>query len=229
MNDLECKSIDRLQKAHDDLKSCQFRMTLCKEDLPEYIAQLWELSDAWSNLCYKVDRPEHDKKLFREFCAWIHDYNSLLLRIGRNLTRVKEWLPYFEAMLNITHVYLDTGCTDVFYNPFVYSETQRDDSVSAIGERWHFVTKELCGIDSSELPRYFPVTLPLCTDTAKMKKYFLEKRYYGLRVVSAEQRLEDFVKWESDVRPVLLWINENLVAKSSKDSDKMASLYYAAL
>ena len=55
---MEQRALSRLQRAHDDLKNCPFRVTLDKEDLSEYITQLWEHSDAWSNLCYHVDRSE---------------------------------------------------------------------------------------------------------------------------------------------------------------------------
>lgn len=220
------KALDRLQRAHDDLKSCRFRITLSEGDLPEYISQLWELSDAWSNLCYFVGRPAQEQRLVKSFCSWIHDYNSLLLRIRRNNTLVKTWLPYFEAMLNVTHTYLDTGNMDVFYNPFIHSESGRN-SLTSLGERWCLVTQEMCGIDSPELPRYFPVTLPLCTDSEKMKKYFLEKRWYGFKNVSVEQRLQDFMEWELTVKPVLIWVNQNLVSKSARESGDTSLLFRA--
>lgn len=231
---MESKALDRLQRAHDDLKKCLFRVTLDKEDLSEYTIQLWELSDAWSNLCYHVDRTKEEQKMFQAFCSWIHDYNGLVMRIrNTNLewgwVLAKSWLPYFEAMLNVTHVYLDTGSMDVFYNPVVYSESGLNPkSDSYIGERWHLVTQEMCGVDSPELPRYFPTTLPLCVDPIKMKKFFLEKRFYGFKNVSDEQRLHDFEEWERNVRPVLLWVNEHLVSKASMESKDTSMLHYAA-
>lgn len=52
----------RLQRAHDDLKACAFRQTLAAEDLPVYVTQLWELSDAWSQVCYFTPRkPTEDQ------------------------------------------------------------------------------------------------------------------------------------------------------------------------
>lgn len=230
---MEQRALSRLQRAHDDLKNCPFRVTLDKEDLSEYITQLWELSDAWSNLCYHVDRSEDEQKLFKDFCSWLHDYNSLVGRIrnadmewGRVLA--KSWLPYFEAMLNVTHTYLDTGSMNVFYNPVVYSESGvKHKTDDYIGERWCLVTEDMCGIDSPELPRYFPVTLPLCTNTEKMKKYFLEKRFYGFKDVGKEQRLCDFEEWERNVRPILLWVNKNLVPKAAKENGDVSMLHYA--
>lgn len=228
-NDAEAKALDRLQRAHDDLKQCQFRTTFAKEDLGEYVVQLWELSDAWSNFCWRVEREESKQKMLKSFCSWIHDYNSVVLRIRNrgDIGIARYWIPYFETMLNITHTFLDTGDMSVFYNPYVYADTERFKS-STIGERWCLVTSDMCGIDSPELPRYFPVTLPLCTDSEKMKKYFLEKRSYGFRDVSIEQRIQYHADWECNLKPILVWINENLVPKAAREDDVVSSLYYAA-
>ena len=229
MNEIEAKALSRLQKAHDDLKKCRFRETFSNEDLPEYIAQLYELSDAWSNYCYRVERPEPERTMVRKFCSWIHDYNSVVLhiRFRSDVNIARYWIPYFEAMLTITHIFLDTGDMSVFYNPYVYADSKREKG-NAIGERWCLVTSDACGIESAELPRYFPVTLPLCTDSEKMKKYFLERRSYGLRYVGVEQRTQDYLNWEQNMKPILIWVNENLVSKTSKEDGVVSSLYYAA-
>lgn len=226
----EEKALDRLQKAHDDLKQCRFRTTSALEDLGEYVVQLWELSDAWSNFCWRVQREESKQKMLKNFCYWIHDYNSVVgnVRNRRDVGVARYWFPYFEAMLNVTHVFLESGDLSVFYNPYVYAENKNAGKGGTVGERWCLVTSEMCGIESSELPRYFPVTLPLCTNSEKMKTYFLEKRWYGFRDISIEQRLKYYEDWEHDLKPVLNWINENLVSKSAKESGIVSNLNFAA-
>ena len=129
-------------------------------------------------------------------------------------------------MLNVTHTYLDTGSMNVFYTPYVYGENGIEKS-SAIGERWILVTKELCGIDSPDLPRYFPVTLKLCVDSEKMKKYFLNKKFFLSNKMSDDQKLSYFYKWENDTKPILLWLNDNVVSKSAKDG-VVASLFQSS-
>lgn len=228
MTDFESKALDRLQRAHDDLKACQFRFTLSAEDLPAYTTQLYELSSAWSNLCYHVNRPEPENRLFKQFCSWIHDYNSLELSLHRTdiaLMKAKTWLPYFEIVLNVTHVYLDTGSMKYFYN--AQTLTDKGPRYDTAGERWCLVTKEDCGIDSPYLPRYFPVSLPLYSDSEVVKKYFLEDRYYGLKEVGQEQRLADFKDWEANVKPVILWINKNLVSKSAQEGELKSPIWIA--
>lgn len=234
MTDFEVKALDRLQRAHDDLKACDFRSTLSEDDLPMYVTQLNELSAVWSHLCYNVSRPEPEDKLFKQFCSWIHDYNSLILRIKLHrvelhgdigLLRAKTWLPYFEAVLNMTHVYLDTGSMKYFYN--AQELTDKGARYNTIGERWCLITKEDCGIDSPYLPRYFPINLPLYSDSAAVKEYFLKERYYGLKKVSQEQRLADFEDWEANVKPVILWINKNLVPKSAQEGDLKSAIWRA--
>lgn len=225
MNEAEMKAMDRLRRAHDDLKQCRFRSTLSEEDLGEYSTQLWELSHAWTDLCWHVDRDEAEQRQMQGFCHWIHDYNGIILR-ARNLGVVRYWVPYFEAVLNVTHNFLDTGYMDVFYNPYVYADGKRLEDVHKIG-RWCLVTSDMCGIESQILPRYFPVTLPLCTDLEKMEKYFLKERWYRFKDVSVEQRTKDYKEWEQNVRPILIWINEHLVPRSAREGDVTSSLFYS--
>lgn len=229
MSESEMNALSRLQKAHDDLKRCQFRTTFAKEDMGEYVTQLWELSDAWSNFCWRVEREENEQKMMKSFCSWIHDYNSVLLHIRNraDIGILEYWVPYFEVMLNITHSFLETGERSVFYNPYIYSENEREKGYNPIGERWCLVTSEMCGIESPELPRYFPVTLPLCTDSEKMKKYFLE-RWLRIRDISTEQRMQHYLDWERDLKPILVWVNENLVSKTARESNTVSTPYYAA-
>lgn len=214
-------AMTRLQDAHDDLKACAFRTTLAPEDLPEFVTQLWELADAWTQVCYYNNggRSEEEQRLFRKFCSWLHDYNSITLRMrnhpypsGYLLT--KAWLPYFEAMLNVTHTYLDTGTMDVFYIPC-------HQRYAVTGERFQLVTSEMCDFDSPELPWYFPTNIPLVTDEEQMRDYFLNKLMvskYSFTGDETEYRLSLFEKWKRDLRPVCVWVNEHLVPKSARES-----------
>lgn len=224
----------RLQRAHDDLKACAFRQTLAAEDLPVYVTQLWELSDAWSQVCYFTPRkPTEDQKLFRKFCSWLHDYNALTGRIRNHpyplgYTLAKMYLPYFEAMLNVTHTYLDTGSMDVFYKPFINREAADALTGQSGGERWQLITKDLCGIDSPELPRYFPTTLPLCVDSEKMRNFYLNKMPGSWLNYddTPEKRQAAFEDWEKNTKPICVWINEHLIAKSKQEGpDKAPSVY----
>lgn len=222
----------RLREAHDDLKACAFRTTLSPNDLPEFVTQLWELSDAWTQVCYYSPYPgttDKEKKLFRKFCSWLHDYNSITGRIRNHpyplgYTLAKTWLPYFEAMLNVTHNYLDTGAMDVFYIP-------RSQKHGLTGERYQLVTSEMCGIDSPELPWYFPTSMPLLTDTEKMRNYYLNTlpaQRFSFTGDETEFRLSLFEQWQRDLQPVCIWINEHLVAKSAQKSGEANFEAYSA-
>ena len=118
-----------------------------------------------------------------------------------------QFFPYYEQMLQVTHNYLNTGNMDVFYNLDCFFTESGERKIKS--KKYELITKEKCGIDSPELPRYFPVGNKLCVNDDKMKEYFLTRFHYPEK--SEEERLANFETWKRDLKPVLEWINANLV------------------
>ena len=196
---------ERMWRVHDEIKNHPFRVTFSTKDIHEYKHLLYELSEVWCDLIYRCsDHTESEKKLYRQFGFWIHDYRQELRTYHKD-TFPMEFFPYYEQMLQVTHRYLETGYMDVFYSPDVVwdNEEKRYTKVS----RYELITTEKCGIVSPELPRYFPVTYRLCIDDEEMKKYFLEK--WSHTPVTDEERIGWFEDWRKNLKPVLVWIHEN--------------------
>lgn len=195
----------RMWQIHDEIKNHPFRVTFSKEDIPEYKHLLYELSAVWCDLIYHCsDHTEAEQKLYRQFGFWIHDYRQELRTYHKD-TFPMEFFPYYEQMLQVTHRYLETGYMDEFYSPDAVWD--KDERKLVKVSRYELITSEKCGIDSPELPRYFPVTYRLCVDDDKMKEYFLEK--YSYKPVSEDERLGWFEDWKKNIKPVLVWIREN--------------------
>lgn len=74
-----------------------------------------------------------------------------------------QYFDYYERMLQVTHIFIETGNMDVFYNIDVFFPGGKDKRVFKV-EKYQLITKELCGIDSPILPRYFPVDTTMEAD-----------------------------------------------------------------
>ena len=199
--------VRQMEQIHSEIKRHPFRRTFSASDIAEYKHLLYELSEVWCDLIhYCPHETENEKKIYRQFGAWIHNYRQELRTYYKD-TFPMEFFPYYEQMLQITHDYIDTGNMDVFYNLDCFFDT---DGVRTIkSEKYELVTKEKCGIDSPELPRYLPVGNRLCVDDGKMMEYFMTRNPYSKQ--SKEDRLANFDTWKRDLKPVLEWVNENLV------------------
>lgn len=197
----------RMEKIHDEIKQHPFRITFATSDIAEYKYLLYELSEVWCDLIWNCPHEtEEEKKLYRQFGYWIHDYRQALRTYSRN-TFPMQFFPYYEQMLQVTHNYLNTGNMNVFYNLDCFFTESGERKIKS--EKYELITKEKCSIDSPELPRYFPVGNKLCVNDDKMKEYFLTRFHYPEK--SEEERLANFENWKRDLKPVLEWINTNLV------------------
>lgn len=202
----------QMEQIHDEIKQHSFRITFSTSDIAEYKHLLYELSEVWCDLIWNCHHEtEEEKKLYRQFGYWIHDYRQELRTYSRD-TFPMQFFPYYEQMLQVTHNYLNTGNMDVFYNLDCFFTESGERKIKS--EKYELITKEKCGIDSPELPHYFPVGNKLCVNDDKMKEYFLTRFHYPEK--SEEERLANFETWKRDLKPVLEWINTNLVKDALK-------------
>lgn len=206
--------ISQLEQIHDEIKRHPFRYSFDTEDIDSYKHLLYELGKAWGNLIFRCNEWNEDEhKLYRQFSYWIHDYNENLRLYNKNSFPM-ELFDYYERMLQVTHRYLNTGEFDTFYNIDVRRiNGNREKYV----EKYQLITKELCDIDSPELPRFYPIGRKLCVDEDTMKNY-LEHHSYTYQNKPEEQKriLEN---WKQNVKPILVWINENLVNKTDYEHE----------
>lgn len=202
--------LSRLQKAHDEMKWADFRRTGAEEDLPFYKSCVSELSDAWSALIWRVDWSEDMKQLMHKRGTWIHDYNALCMHLwNKPYTWFSRRVPYFEAMLNMTHIYLTERKVPMFYNPTVYG-VEGCAYNPDVWEKYVYVDSETSGLDI--VPTYVCVTLPFCVDEDTMHDYYLNKKFRRVGLTDEDME-KQFDVWKKDVRPFLVWVNENLTEK----------------
>ena len=195
----------QLRQIHDEIKRHPFRMTFAVSDIPEYKHLLYELSRVWCDfIWYCSELTDEERKLYRQFGRWIHDYRQELRTYHKD-TFPMELFPYYEQMLQVTHIYLDTGIMDTYYNPNCFWD--KDDKRHRRVEKYQLITREMCGIDSPALPHYYPVTTKLVTDE-RVKEYYLTKYFNPAK--SEVERLALYEEWKRDVKPVLDWINSRI-------------------
>lgn len=80
----------------------------------------------------------------------------------------------------------------------------------------------MCGIDSPELPRFFPVSRKLCTNNETIRNYF--KTNFAFKNKSDEEQEKQFETWQQNMKPVLVWINNNLVDKNDYSHQPWSSV-----
>lgn len=199
-----------MRRVHDEIKRHPFRVGFEARYIPEYKNLLYELSRQWANLIWHCSGlTDEETRLFRQFGGWIHDYRQELRTYHKD-TFPMELFPYYEQMLQITHIYLDTGEFNVYYNPDPFWD--ENDKRYCRVEKYQLITKEMCGIDSPVLPGFFAVTTRSVTDE-RVREYFLKEKYYN-PPKSETERLELYAEWVHDVKPILDWINAGI--KDSK-------------
>ena len=219
MNHTKIEIIGHLEKIHDEIKRHPFRLSFSDEYLSSYKHLLYEVTNIWCDLIYHCDDlTEEEKKLYRQFGYWIHDYRQEL-RTHRTDYFPMEYFDYYEQMLQITHRFIDTGVIDTFYNiDCFFSNGKKEKSV----EKYQLITKDMCGIDSPELPRFFPVSRKLCVNDEKMKNYF--DTNFSFKHKSDEERQKLFENWQQTLKPILVWINNNLVNKTDYEHATWSSV-----
>lgn len=192
----QSKEFIRLLKAHDMLKEHPYRNNFSPMWESQYKYLLYELSGAWGAFIIYSNVSEQERSLLRKFGDWIHNYNASLL-CGVKL----ELIPYYEAIISMTHYFLETGDLSVYY----YLEG-RLGSYTYI--KYYLVTAELCGIDSPELPRYLPQSQLLCEDEQKIRERIVK---YNIKFLTDAQIDEQVLLWKQMLLPIIKWHNNNLI------------------
>ena len=199
--------IAQLSKTHDQIKEHPFRFNFDQQYIADYKHLLYHLTELWCDIIYRCNfESEQEKMLYRQFGGWIHDFRQELQTYHKD-TFPMRYFDYYERMLQVTHIFIETGNMDVFYNIDVFFP-DADDYKKRIFkvEKYQLITKELCGIDSSILPRYFPVDTTMETDDETVWEC-LDKDCYPYYRWDEERKRKFFEEWKRDIKPVLEWIN----------------------
>lgn len=205
-------ALRRLWAAHDAVKAHPYRYGFSSEFEEDYLNRLLDLSDAWCDLIYRTELPCDKEKLLKKFGDWIHNYNaSLLVGFIR-----RELMPFYDGVLSVTHRYLISGeITGYWALEYRYEDGNKRDR-KEIPMWFYLVTKELCGINSPELPAFFPKDEKLSEDKERFRNY-LDRYFHGK---SKEFRDNYVDEWEKNFLPVIRWHNQRL-----KDNANVAPIY----
>lgn len=192
----------QMREVYNTIKEHPYRATFEIKDIASYKRALHNLSDIWGNLLYCCeDVTEEEKYRYKKFSKWSHNYRAeLRLDIKDNFPM--DLYEYYDNMLEVTRVFLDTGNMDEYY---AIECLISDGNHIRRFERFKWITKEMCGIDSSILPCYLCVSRKYCVDDTVMKDYIFKEKY-----LTEEKKEEVFNSWVKDDKPVLIWVNENL-------------------
>lgn len=199
----------RLKTIHDIIKEHPFRLSFDQTYMSDYKHCLYELSEVWSDFIYSHSKDVQKGVLLRQFGYWIHDYRQELRTYKKDYFPM-QYFDYYERMLQVTHIFIETGNLDTFYNIDCFFPNGTDynglkNRVNQV-EKYILVTKELCGIDSPILPKYFPADTTLETDEDLVWEC-LDKECYPFYRWEQDKKLEFFESWKRDTKPVLEWLN----------------------
>lgn len=193
--------VSRLSKCHDEIKSHPFRVNFDKKYVGDYKYLLYHLSEIWCDLIWRCeDLSDTERARLRYFDGWIHDYRQRLRSWDK--TSFPMWFfDYYEQILQVTHVFIDTGECPEYYNLDVYFI---GDAREIISTKHIWVTEEDCGIKSDILPRYFPVGATFVIDEEAIKKRILDQIWSD----RSESAMNDrFKYWLQNTKPVLEYLN----------------------
>lgn len=191
-------NIERLKNIHGILKNHPYRLYFIEEDEEDYRHQLLELSNAWGDIIYTQKHDEETTKKLKQFGNWIHDYNSILCR-RKGYDDFTNYFTYYEAMLQLTHSFIDTGDFDAYYYPTV--RKGEDGNLICSFDKYVYVTRDECKIDSKYVPGYFCITTKYNTDDEPMMNIF--RRYFKDELVAKEK----FSAWSEQEKPVWEYMN----------------------
>lgn len=185
----------RLLKAHDTLKEHPFRNGFSPMWERGYNDCLYELSKAWCDFILHSPVSEYERGVLKKFSGWVHDYNASLLPHEIK----QELIPYYECVIAMTHRFLDTGDLSAYY--------QLEGRVGTYRYiKYYLVTPELCGIESTELPRYLPQTQLLSEDESKVRERIV-KYSFKLTDDEIDKRV---ALWKQKLLPIIQWHNHNM-------------------
>ena len=208
----------KMSDLHDKIKSHPFRYNFEAEYISDYKHLLYQLSELWSDLIYQKDenRTKEEQRLLYQFGDWIHNYRQEL-RTYYKTTFPMEFFDYYEQMLQMTHIFVDTGIMERFYSIDIAwngntsplkSGHKREDYI----ETYQLVTKEMCGIDSPYLPAYLPLKRSMVLDEEAIREYI--QHAYPYRNKTDEERQQIFDDWQTNVKPIIEWLD-----KSQRDGE----------
>ena len=197
--------LSAMQKTHDIIKEHPFRTGFGVRFIADYKNMLYTLSKDWCDYIYRCDHsPEEQSKLY-QFGEWIHNFRQELRTYYKD-TFPMQFFDYYEQMLQVTHIFLNTGNLDVYYNlDYFFPNGKNDSSRFCKSERYEYITKEKCGIDSPILPRYFGTQASLVTDDDAALEHI--NTCWAYRNKTDEERKEIFEKWKRETKPVIEWVN----------------------
>ena len=199
------QSLKLLREAHDAVKEHPYRLNFSQSYEQDYMRKLMDLSSAWSRLVFDSDdMDDKDRSLLIKFyCGWAHNWNAMLIP-GKPFP--KHYLQFYEAMLNVTHRYLDTGCLDS-YCAIAFRRLGSSGSPAYVIEWYDLLTFEQCGIRSPELPRYLPRFGVLCEDEEKVLEDLLKRLSWKSREEVIEGAFSD---WKKNVLPLIKYHNKQI-------------------
>lgn len=132
--------LSNLQRIHDLIKHHPFRISFSENDIATYKTLLYDLTEVWADIIYRSEYQDpKDTLQLRKFGFWIHDYRQVLSR-GQKKAFPMGWFDYFEQMLQVTHVFLSTGCIEYFYNPDTLSD--KDGTKIMKSEKYEWITSK---------------------------------------------------------------------------------------
>lgn len=198
-------AIESMKRTHDAIKEHPFRNSFNGRYVSSYKNLLYKLSENWCDLIYHCDdTDDNEKKQLMHFGSWIHNYRQELRTYDKEKFPMKLF-DYYERMVQITHNYINNGDLTIYFKIDYFSKN--GSQYNAV-EKYLYITKEMCGIDSPELPRYFPVGRKMCVEDDVIKTYL--DNCSATRYKSDDKKEELLNEWKANTKPVLIWINENM-------------------
>ena len=100
--------LSAMQKTHDIIKEHPFRTGFGVQYISDYKNMLYTLSKDWCDYIYRCDHsPEEQSRLY-QFGEWIHNFRQELRTYYKD-TFPMQFFDYYEQMLQVTHIFLNTG------------------------------------------------------------------------------------------------------------------------
>lgn len=211
--------ISRMRKIHDEIKRHPYRFTFSDDDISSYKNALYELSEVWSDMIYNcIDLSEQEKKKYRGFGEWIHDFRQELRRHIKDSFPM-EFYDFYDQVVQVTHTYLDYNYMDMFY---AFETFTTDKGKVKVVERYEWITEEVCGIKSSILPCYLPTSRKYCVEDEIVRESLIKR--YPYNNMTKERQEEVFNCWKTELKPIFVWINNNLVNKDDFEQSVWKSI-----
>jgi len=199
--------ISKLKECHDEIKKHPFRTSFLAKHIGDYKYLLYHLTEIWCDLIWRCeDITTFEQNKLRMFGAWIHDYRQYL-REHDKTTFPMNYFDYYEQMLQITHIYIDTGNCSTFYNLDTYFQ---NDGKYVKSTRYEWLTKDDCGIESDILPLFMPTETLFYTD-----EEYIKNTSWAWR--DEDGKKAAFQTWVKHTKPVLEWLNEQRKDTNAKN------------